>query len=767
MRSVRILGVLLAGSTALLAQSFNFLPGSVYPTGNGPLVTASGDFNGDGKLDLAVGNGASNTVSIYMGNGDGSFTPGPTISLPGCPVAFLSAADFTRSGHTGLLAVCELQTALWVVPGQSGGSFGTPVSTTLPQIAFIGLSFGFYSNYAVTDFNGDGIPDLVLGLGDASVNLNNTYAGVLLGKGDGTFLAPVPIYTTSTAYVPSCVAAADFNRDGNQDVVVMANNYSVDASKGEVFLGTGKGGFEPPKSVAVSGQFAVLACAAADLNRDGNPDLILSLGDSTGKNTGVAVYLGAGDGTFSIPRIGQTAVGQGILAFAVGDLRGTGTPDLVEIIGSTQVDFALQLCAGNGDGTFQNPVPLALPSGLVPWWQSLSLGDWTDNGIIGLALTAMPAGFKSPGKSTGTGVGVIIAGLETLPAGDLVVYRNGITPAPALAVSKTQLQFAYAAGGTAPPAQSVAISNSGTGTLNWSAISDSSWLTVSPASGTGAGNLSISISPPGLTPATYTGHIKVSANGAASSPQSVTVTLTISAPSTAPVITAVVNGASFQPGIESGSWVTILGSNLSNTNPARIWKASEIVNGNLPQALDGTGVTIDGKPAFVYYVSPTQLNVQAPTDSATGSVAVVVTNNSQMSVPFNASLEAESPAFFLYPGTSNPIVSRFPDYGLVGTANAPAHPGDVLILWATGFGPTNPTTPAGIVVTGAPAAATKPVITIGTVQVPVSAAVLTPGSAGLYQIAIQLPANVPTGTVAIQAAVGGALSPAGTTIVVQ
>jgi uncharacterized protein (TIGR03437 family) len=246
----------------------------------------------------------------------------------------------------------------------------------------------------------------------------------------------------------------------------------------------------------------------------------------------------------------------------------------------------------------------------------------------------------------------------------------------------------------------------------------------------------------------------------------------IEKPGVAPAITSVVNGASFQPGLESGSWVTIKGTNLSNTNPGRTWTAAEIVNGNLPTALDNTSVTIDGKPAYVYYISPTQLNVLAPTDSNTGTVSVVVTNNSQVSAPFSAQLATYSPAFFLYTGTSYAIVSHYPDYALVGNPSAipgtiAAKPGDVLILWGTGFGPTNPPTPSGIEVTGAPAVAALPTITVGGVAVIVISAVLSPGSAGLYQIAIQLPASIPTGTAAIQASVGQVTSPGGASLFVS
>ncbi|MGH9807427.1 MAG: IPT/TIG domain-containing protein, partial [Terriglobia bacterium] len=134
------------------------------------------------------------------------------------------------------------------------------------------------------------------------------------------------------------------------------------------------------------------------------------------------------------------------------------------------------------------------------------------------------------------------------------------------------------------------------------------------------------------------------------------------APSGAPAITSVLNGASYLPGIESGSWAMIVGTNLANTFPGRTWRSSEIVNGNLPTSLDGVSVTIDGKPAFVYYISPTQINVQAPSDTATGAVSVVVKNNGNSSAPATAQLQAAAPAFFMYPGTNFAVASRLPDY---------------------------------------------------------------------------------------------------------
>jgi len=230
-------------------------------------------------------------------------------------------------------------------------------------------------------------------------------------------------------------------------------------------------------------------------------------------------------------------------------------------------------------------------------------------------------------------------------------------------------------------------------------------------------------------------------------------------PPVPPVVTSVLNGASFQPGIEAGSWVMIKGANLANT-------VDLAASGNLPTSLDGVSVSIDGIAAFVDYISPTQINVQAPSDTALGPVSVVVTNNGAVSAPAMAQLQAAAPAFFLYSGTNYAVASRLPDYAPVGDPSAPAKPGDALVLWGTGFGATSPAVAAGTVVAGAPAVVTAPTVTIGGMAVPVVDTILTAGSAGLYQITIQLPANIPTGAVAVQASVGGVPSPAGVTIFV-
>jgi uncharacterized protein (TIGR03437 family) len=235
--------------------------------------------------------------------------------------------------------------------------------------------------------------------------------------------------------------------------------------------------------------------------------------------------------------------------------------------------------------------------------------------------------------------------------------------------------------------------------------------------------------------------------------------LTKLAPPPAPVITSVLSAASYQPAIAAASWVMIKGTGLANTNPGRTWATPDFNSVNLPTALDGVSVTIDGIAAFVEYISPTQINVLAPADSALGNVNIVVDNNGALSAAATAPYQPLAPAFFLYGATNDAVASRLPAYAPVGNPSAPANPGDTLVLWGSGFGATNPPTAPSVTVSGAPVVIPTPTVTVGGMSVPVISAVMTSGSAGLYQITIQLPANVPTGSVLLQASVGNSQTP--------
>jgi uncharacterized protein (TIGR03437 family) len=240
----------------------------------------------------------------------------------------------------------------------------------------------------------------------------------------------------------------------------------------------------------------------------------------------------------------------------------------------------------------------------------------------------------------------------------------------------------------------------------------------------------------------------------------------------APAISAngVVNGASFQPGVTANSWVTIQGTNLAAQTDD--WSHS-IVNGALPTLLDGVSVSMGGQAAYIYYISPGQLNVLAPNVPA-GPLTITVTAPGGTSASFQTTADAYGPAFFVWPG--NQVVATRTDYSyavkagtFAGATTVAAKPGDVIILWATGFGPTTPAAPPGVAVpstTGYPTA-TLPAVMVGSVPAIVYGAALAPGSAGLYQIAIQVPPSLADGDWPIQALIGGVLSPAGTILSVH
>jgi uncharacterized protein (TIGR03437 family) len=261
-------------------------------------------------------------------------------------------------------------------------------------------------------------------------------------------------------------------------------------------------------------------------------------------------------------------------------------------------------------------------------------------------------------------------------------------------------------------------------------------------------------------PATYSGLVSLLVQ-TATGRDWINIMVVTGSPSNTPAISSVVNGASFQPGISAGAWVSIFGTNLASTT--RSWRSDEIVNGKLPTQLDGVSVTIDGKPAAVSYISPTQLNVQVPDVSgAAGTVDVVVTNSMGTSKG-SAAMRNFAPGFFMYdPSNRKYIAAQHADYSIVGppglfssTNSTPAKPGEVVILYSTGLGPTTPPTPSGQVVSKAAQIQdlSALAITVGGQTAHIEYAGIT--MAGVWQINVQIPDNLPDGDAVVKAQIGG------------
>lgn len=238
---------------------------------------------------------------------------------------------------------------------------------------------------------------------------------------------------------------------------------------------------------------------------------------------------------------------------------------------------------------------------------------------------------------------------------------------------------------------------------------------------------------------------------------------------TGTTITYVENAASYSPGFSQGSWVTITGANLSGST--RIWTGADFTGTNLPTSLDQVSVTIDGKPAYVYFISPTQINVLAPADTASGSVPVQVTYAGTKSNVLNATESSFSPALFAFSPQGGRYVAAVRLDGqyigptsLYPSLTIPAKAGDTLLLFGTGFGPTNPVTDFGQTFTGAPVTSNTVTATVGGVAATVGfAGLVAPGE---YQFNIVVP-SVPSGDNLVVLKVNGLTSQANAYLTVQ
>ena len=245
------------------------------------------------------------------------------------------------------------------------------------------------------------------------------------------------------------------------------------------------------------------------------------------------------------------------------------------------------------------------------------------------------------------------------------------------------------------------------------------------------------------------------------------------APAGAPVITpsGIVPIYSSSTTIQPGSWFSIYGSNLSSTT--NLWK------GDFPTSLGGVSVTVNARPAYLWVVTPTQINLQAPDDSATGNVSVVVTNQNG-SATGTVTLGQYGPSFSLFNGNKYAAAIVPLPVGTVGNSGSsydyvgpmgsqsfttrPVKAGETLSLYGVGFGPTTVPVLAGQVFTGAATSVTAPQITIGGVPALVTFAGIV--QSGLFQFNVVVPA-AGSGDKLLQATIGGLTTPSNVYITLQ
>lgn len=417
--------ILTLGSPAHLA-AVDFGAATNYPVGTSPAGIAVGDFNGDGKPDVAVANTGSGNVSILLGKGDGTFLSAVNFSAGNNPTT-VAVGDFNGDGKLDLVLfqpgnpLTARSGSVSILLGNGDGTFQSPNKLTLSENALV---------MGVADFNLDNKLDLAVG--DTNPNGGLGTLNIFLGNGDGTFQTAkqTPFSTNSAGF-----AIADFNGDSKPDLAV-TSPYGI-----LILLGNGDGTFSTGVTVNVTitgvSSPSYESVATADLNHDGKEDLLVSTRGivsgcgipcgSPGTVTRISAFLGNGDGSFQAELIvaGATAnflrrpSGFEIDRPFIGDFNGDGKPDLAYREKSLEFNSsALQIRLGKGDGTFALPVTSNLQNA-DPFANSIAVAQ----DLNGDKLADLIA------KGTANDIDVL---LNTSPASgaDLAILSSAALPDP-------------------------------------------------------------------------------------------------------------------------------------------------------------------------------------------------------------------------------------------------------------------------------------------------------------------------------------------------
>ncbi len=398
-------------SGVVLAQTPRFSQGVSVTTAAGPLASAAGDFNQDGHTDLAIANTTAKSVSILLGRGDGTFSERADYGAGTCQIGQVITGDFNGDGKLDLLGTCTLTTAIVMLPGLGDGTFGAPVFSQAPMPVVSGLLENFVEPLTSADVNGDGIPDLALIIQTSpAVSIDGPgaigQAVIMTGNGDGTFTFASTLNIAPQGTEPYALQLADVNGDGKADLVGIAFDYSATGLSNPftpflfVALGDGAGSFQLAHFYSLTG-IPQTGMMVADVNGDKKPDVVFAglsiaaiFNNDTTDLSGVGVFLGAGDGSFTLAYQAvdsQTAQNQATIGAALAPVLGTGKPDIVAVMlfqslaDNSVPASGVVVRPNNGDGTFGPPQTILEPSA-SPMPFSLAAADFNSDGRPDLAV---------------------------------------------------------------------------------------------------------------------------------------------------------------------------------------------------------------------------------------------------------------------------------------------------------------------------------------------------------------------------------------------
>jgi hypothetical protein len=468
-----------AAAPAQSSSGLNFAPAVTYSTGalsnvgGATLITSVvvADVNGDGKPDIVAPNVQGSTVAVLLGNGDGTFQPAVTYTAAANGVTSVAVGDVNGDGKPDIVAAVDeagVPGSVSVLLGNGDGTFRGAVSYP---------SGGYQAqSVAIADVNGDGKPDLVVSnvVSCTSCTGDGTVA-VLLGNGDGTFQTPVS-YDSGGRYA-GAVAIGDVNGDGKPDIVV-TNIQAQPTSNVSVLLGNGDGTFQPAVTYG-SGAFQPYSVALADVNGDGKLDLVVTNAcvnnDEYCPGDGlVAVLLGNGDGTFKTA-VTYDSGSYFAISVAVEDVNGDGKPDIVVANYCNMADGCpatggpsgvVSVLLGNGDGTFQPAVSWPA-GGSYDFAIAVTVADVNHDGKPDIVVAN--GVFEGIGTNPDGSVGVLINTTAIPTTTQLVSSLNPSDLGQSVTFTAT-----VTVQGTGTPTGTVTFLDSstqiGTGTLNGSGV---------------------------------------------------------------------------------------------------------------------------------------------------------------------------------------------------------------------------------------------------------------------------------------------------------